>query len=50
MTSPICKTCLYRVKGTHGDICEKTGKHIYWNQQTCPDHSKNEQPNDKENP
>ena len=39
----ICKDCQHRVKGTHGCICEKTGKHLYWNQQTCPDYSKKEE-------
>ena len=37
-TEMICKNCFYRVKGTHGYICEKSGKHLYWNQQHCPDH------------
>ena len=37
-TEMICKNCLYRVKSTRSYICEKTGKHLYWNQQTCPDH------------
>ena len=34
----VCKNCIYRVKGSHGDICEKTGRHLYWNQKSCPDH------------
>jgi uncharacterized radical SAM superfamily Fe-S cluster-containing enzyme len=37
-TEMICKNCIYRVPGTNGHICEKTGKHLYWNKQTCPDH------------
>jgi len=48
MTFPICKTCLYRVKGTRGYICEKTGKHLYWNQRECPDYSEIKQSNHKE--
>jgi len=40
-TEMICKNCLYRVKSTRGHICEKTGKHLYWKQQTCPDHIEN---------
>ena len=47
-TEMMCKNCLYRVKGTHGDICEKNGKHLYWNKQDCPDHSEIKQPNHKE--
>lgn len=49
-TEMICKNCLYRVKSTRNYICEKTGKHLYWNQQTCPDYSETKQPNHKENP
>lgn len=44
----ICKNCLYRVKSTHGHICEKTGKHLYWNQHTCPDYIEIKQTNHKE--
>ena len=35
----ICENCIYRVKSSHrGYICEKTGLHVYWNKQDCPDH------------
>jgi hypothetical protein len=49
MKTPICKTCLHRVKSTRSCICENTGKHIYWNQQTCHDYSEIKQPEHKEN-
>lgn len=50
MNTPICKTCLHRVKSTRSCICENTGKHIYWNQQSCPDYSETKQPEKKEKP
>ena len=35
----ICRNCIYRVKSGHrGYVCELTGKHLYWNQQSCPGH------------
>jgi predicted amidophosphoribosyltransferase len=49
-TEMICKKCLYRVKSSRGHICEKTGKHLYWNQQDCPDYSETKQPEHKEKP
>ena len=38
-TEMICRNYIYRVKGGHrGYVCELTGKHLFWNQQSCPDH------------
>ena len=37
-TEYICANCIYKLKADRGYVCEKTGKHLYWNKQTCPDH------------
>ena len=34
----ICSTCLRRVESARGYICEVTGRHLYWNKQSCSDH------------
>lgn len=37
----ICTSCVHRVRSARGYICEESGKHPWWNQQTCPDYAAN---------